>query len=126
MPPTASATETWWTVLALPSVVMALSCLPGAVSDLRTHWTDGFRPMGWIGLAKVALVLVAALIIVAVGVGAMLAPEPIRPENQAFADFAAVLLIVLDVAILGLAIAFWLERRFVVPHIHPPKRGREA
>jgi hypothetical protein len=118
--PTASPIEWAWTVMALPGLVLSVYNAAGSVLDLRFHWTDGLRPVGWVGLAKVALVLGMCLLDLLSGITAMQTPEPVRPELQDAGDFVAMCLLLMDAMTLGLAIAFFLERRFVVPNVHLP------
>jgi hypothetical protein len=75
-------------------------------------------PVGWIGLAKATLVLLMCLLILLTGVVAMQVPEPVRPVVADAADFIATCLLLMDALTLALAIAFFLERRYVVPHVH--------
>jgi hypothetical protein len=125
MPTTASGQEVLWSLMALPGLLMSAYNVHGAIGDLRQHWTDGLRPVGWIGLAKVAIVLGMALLVLVSGVIAMLTPEPIRPELQDAVDTISSILLCLDFLILALAVAFAIERAYVVPHIHPAReRGR--
>jgi hypothetical protein len=116
--PTASMLEVFWTLLALPGFGLSIYNALGSVRDLRYHWDDGLRAIGWVGLVKVLLVLAMCALIIAAGVAAMGAPEPVRPELQDAGDFVAACLVLMDAMTLGLAVAFFLERRYVVPHIH--------
>jgi hypothetical protein len=118
LPPTVSALELLWTILALPGLGLSVYNIHGALSDLRYHWTDGLRGVGWIGLVKVSIVLAMALLVIGSGAIAMTVPEPIRPEVQDASDLVAVCLLFLDLTILALAVVFFIERRYVVPHVH--------
>jgi hypothetical protein len=116
--PNASLLEVAWTLMALPGFGLSLYNTAGAWRDLYYHWRDGLRPLGWIGLAKVSIVLAMTLLIIAAGIAAMGVPEPVRPELQDAGELIAGCLVLLDVLTLALAIAFSLERAYVVPHIH--------
>lgn len=117
LPETASTTETVWTVLALPGLLMSAYLVYGAERDLRYHWTDGLRPMGWVGLVKALAVLLLAALVIAAGVVAMWTPEPIRQPNQDASQIIAGILLVIDGLILALAVLLLIERAYVVPHI---------
>src|SRR4051794_11375676 len=118
LPETASALELRWTALALPGLVLSVYLVYGASRDLRYHWTDGLRPMGWVGLVKAVAVLLLAALVIAAGVVAMRTPEPVRPANQDASEVVANILLVIDGLILLLAVALAVERAYVVPHIH--------
>lgn len=122
--PNASLIEAAWTLMALPGLGLSIYNANGATADLRVHWRDGLRPLGWVGLAKVVIVLTMCLLVLSAGLAAMTAPEPIRPELQDASDFVAGCLILMDAMTLGLAIAFFLERRYIVPHVHAPRDRR--
>lgn len=116
VPATASALEVVWTALAVPGLLLSIHNLVGAVGDIRYHWSDGLRSLGVIGAAKEGAVLLMTLLVLASGLAAMVAPP--RPETQDTAAFVAGCLIGVDVLTLVLAVAFWVERRVVVPHVH--------
>lgn len=118
LPETASPTELTWTLMALPGLLLSLYLVYGAVFDLRHHWTDGLRPMGWVGLAKAVAVLLLAALVIAAGVIAMRTPEPVRPANQDASEIVAGILLLIDALILALAATLAFERGYVVPHIH--------
>lgn len=120
---TASLLEAVWTLLALPGFALSLYNTAGAYGDLHYHWRDGLRPVGWVGMVKVSLVLLMTVAIIAAGVVAMGVPEPVRPETRDAAELIAGCLVAMDVMTLGLAVAFAIERRFVVPHIHALRRA---
>lgn len=118
IPVTASLLEIGWTLLALPGFALSIYNANGATSDLHRHWRDGLRSVAWIGLVKVVIVLVMCVLVILAGTMAMQAPEPLRPELQEAGGFIAGCLIIIDALTLALAVAFFLERRFVVPHVH--------
>lgn len=120
--PNASLLEWCWTLMSLPGLGLSLYNVNGAVHDLRYHWRDELRTVGVIGLVKVGAVLVMATLVLVSGLAAMLAPEPVRPQLQDAGDLVAVCLVGLDVLTLGLAFAFFLERRYIVPHVRE-RRG---
>jgi hypothetical protein len=113
---TASLLEIGWTALAVPGLLLSIHNLVGAVGDIRYHWSDGLRALGVVGAAKEGAVLLMTLLVLASGMAAMVTPP--RPETQDTAAFVAGCLIGVDVLTLVLAVAFWVERRVVVPHVH--------
>jgi hypothetical protein len=118
LPSTASTVEVVWTALAVPGLALSVYNAIGAYRDIHYHWRDGLRPVGWVGLAKVTIVLAMCLLVLLTGVVAMLVPEPLRPSLQDAGDFIATCLLIMDALTLALAIAFFWERRYVVPHVH--------
>jgi hypothetical protein len=88
--------------------------LPSTVSAVEVAWTA----MALLGLIKVSLVLVMCSLVLLTGLVAMQVPEPVRPSVQDAADFLATCLLVMDALLLALAVAFFWERRYVVPHVH--------
>jgi hypothetical protein len=118
VPSTVSVVELVWTALAVPGLLLSVYNTLGSLRDLSHHWRDGLRPVGWVGLAKVLIVLVMCLLVLVAGVAAMRAPEPVRRDLQDAADIVATCLLLMDALTLALAIAFFLERRYVVPHVH--------
>lgn len=118
LPSTASTVEIVWTALSVPGLALSVYNTVGACRDIRYHWRDGLRGVGWIGLVKVATVLAMCLLLLVAGLASILAPPPLRPEVQHAADVLATCLLILDALALVLAVAFCLERRYVVPHVH--------
>lgn len=118
----ASYRELLWTGAMLPGFILSVYNVAGALSDVRQHWLDGYRPMGWVGLVKTAAVLLISLLILASGWVALGTPEPVRPEGDDSADFIAGCLIAVDLLVLVVATALFIERRYVVPHIRSSLR----
>lgn len=125
LPETASSLELWWTGLALPGMILSVWNVWGAACDLKLHWRTSLWGLGWIGLGKVGIVLLLGIIMVVVGVIAMLTPPPLLPENIEAGMRLAGLFMAIDVLILGLAVLFFIERRWVEDDLPFLRRVRE-
>jgi hypothetical protein len=118
LPSTVSAVEVAWTAMALPGLLLSIYNTVGAYRDVRLPL--GRRPApGRLGRPHQGLARIGdVLLVLLTGLVAMQVPEPVRPSVQDAADFIATCLLVMDALTLALAVAFFWERRYVVPHVH--------